>query len=36
MTDSQNEYHKIVHHIANASEPELRLLSTQEAGLSDY
>ena len=35
-SDSQNEYRKVVHHVANASEPEPRLLSTQEVGLSDY
>ena len=35
-SDSQNEYHKIVHHVANPSEPEPCLLSTQEVGLSDY
>ena len=35
-SDSPNEYRKIVHHVANASEPEPCLLSTQEAGLSDY
>ena len=34
--DSENEYHKKVHHVANASELEPCLLSTQEAGLSDY
>ena len=35
-SDSKNEYHKMVHHIANASELGPCLLSTQEAGLSDY
>ena len=35
-SDSQNKYRKMVHHIANALEPEPRLLSTQEAGLSNY
>ena len=35
-SDSENEYRKMVHHIANTSEPGPHLLSTQEAGLSDY
>ena len=35
-SDSQNEYHKIVHHVANALEPESCFLSTQEVGLNDY
>ena len=33
---SQNEYHNVVHHVMNALELGLHLLSTQEAGLSDY
>ena len=35
-SDSQNEYHKMVHHVTNASEPEPCLLSTQVMGLSNY
>ena len=35
-SDSENKYHKMVHHVVNASEPGPCLLSTQEAGLSDY
>ena len=35
-SDFQNEYCKMVHHVANASEPGPCLLSTQEAGLSNY
>ena len=35
-SDSENEYCKMVHHVANASEPGPCLLSTQEVGLNDY
>ena len=35
-SDSQNEYRKIVHHIANASELKLHFLSTQEVELNNY
>ena len=35
-SDSENEYHKMVHHVANTSELRPCLLSTQEVGLSDY
>ena len=35
-SDSKNEYHKMVHHVANMAEPGPCLLSTQEVGLSDY
>ena len=35
-SDSKKEYRKMVHHVANASEPGPHLLSTQEVGLSNY
>ena len=35
-SDFENEYRKMVHHVANALKPGLHLLSTQEVGLSDY
>ena len=35
-SNSQNKYRKIVYHVVNASELEPRLMSTQEAGLSNY
>ena len=35
-SDSQNKYRKMVHHVVNALELGPCLLSTQEAGLSDY
>ena len=35
-SDSQNEYRKIVHYVANVSGPKSHFLSTQEVGLNDY